>query len=642
MFALYAIVALVAYLTTTFESVESCTVIAFGKNTTTDNSVLIAHTDDAGMGAADLRLVNVPAMDHPKNSTRAVYNLFGGYPRVVTKQLGPHYLPKEGEVLSKPLGHIPQVEHTYAYFDQDYGMMNEVQLSIAESTCPAKTVGWASDVPYGFNMFGIAELSKIALERCDNARCAVKTMGDLSVKYGFYSEDSGNPNMPGYGDSAESLVISDKYGEAWVFHVLTGPKNASAVWGAQRLPDDHVTVIANAFIIREMDLKDSDNFMGSDNMLTFAQEMGWWNPSKGPFDFAAAYTFDEAGPVLPLYAGRRVWRVFDLVAPSLKLDSTLGFVPTMKTYPFSVKPDNKLNLTNLMSMLKDHYEGTPYDMTKGVAAGPFGSPIRYDGPAFNVNGGWERPIAMYRTMFSFVLQTRTNLPDAVGGVAWYSQSSPHGSFYIPFSCAQHELPQSYLEGKQSKFSTKSSWWAFNFVNNWSMLRFDRINADVRKEANQMQEKAFALQMKVEKEALKLNKESEMVAYLQKEYNYFAENAVSKWWDFAWSLIGKYSDGYVTTGEKPTEMQIPGYPSWWLQVSDFSKWPGDTFKFNKATRTPVVAATVAPVASPPQKVQVVHSPSFLSAFSSVLMGAVGGAGGLMLVQRYRRQGYHLVN
>lgn len=362
--------------------VDACTAIAVTRGASVDNSTLIAHTDDAGGGASDLRLVRVPAQDHKPGSKRAVYNFNGGYPRVVAPDRGPHYQPVteletgETQPYSAPMGYIPQVEHTYAYFDQDYGVMNEVQLSIGESTCGAKTVGWPLNVPGGKNLFGIAELTKVALERCATARCAVDIMGSLAEEYGFYSEDSGDMAKPDYGDSAEALVVGDKLGEVWVFHVMTGKDHAGAVWAAQRVPDGHVTVIANGFTIRELDLSQPDWFMASSNVHSLAEDMGWWDP-KGdkPFDFTAAYGFADKDAIGPLYTGRRVWRVFDVLAPSLQLDARLGSFSQYATYPFSIKPDRLVEAFQIMDLLRDHYEGTRYDMTKGLAAGPFGAPF---------------------------------------------------------------------------------------------------------------------------------------------------------------------------------------------------------------------------------------------------------------------------
>jgi dipeptidase len=645
-----AAAAVSALATLAVPSVEACTMIAVGKNATVDGSAIVAHTDDAGGGAADLRLVRVPAQDHAADAKRAVYNFFGGYPRVVSNERGPQYKPKDtSEPLSVPLGYIPQVNHTYAYFDQDYGMMNEVQLSIAESTSGARTVGWPSDVPFGKNLFGIAELTKVALERCDSARCAVKTMGDLAVEYGFYSEDSGDPAAPGYTSSAEALGIADKYGEVWVFHVLTGKDNSSAVWAAQRVPDDHATVIANGFIIREMDLDDPDNFLGSPNIQSFAQEMGWWTPEMGtPFDFTAAYGYKDTSPVRPLYVGRRVWRVYDLLAPSQKVDPTLGILTEYATYPVTIKPDTPVSVDTILRVLRDYYEGTPFDLTKGLAAGPFGNPIRFDGESKGVTGGWERPISMFRTIYSFVLQARGHLEDNVGGIMWYGQSTPHGSVYVPFSCAQNEVPESYLLGKESEFHQGSAWWAFEFVKNWSMLRFDAISKDVRAMADKLQTEAFALRKRIERHVETLNTTAEIDEYIETHSNAFASSVVARWWQFAWHLVGKFSDGYITTGESEKEMASPGYPKWWLEATEFASWPADSFspreivrqQMDKEWKIQTSASSTATRTTGVDQSNGTQPWGVVAAQvgGGVLCGVVIGAAFMWLVEKRRRSGY----
>ncbi|RMX64388.1 hypothetical protein KXD40_008017 [Peronospora effusa] len=640
--------------------VDACTAIAVTKGASADNSTLIAHTDDAGGSASDLRLVRVPAQDHEPGSKRAVYNINSGYPRVVAPDRGAHYQPVDDsetgrtQEYSTPIGYIPQVEHTYAYFDQDYGMMNEVQLSIGESTCGAKTVGWSLDVPGGKNLFGIAELTKVALERCVTARCAIDIMGTLAENYGFYSEDSGDMAKPDYGDSAEALVVGDKLGEVWVFHVMTGKDHTGAVWAAQRVPDGHVTVIANGFSIREINLSQPDWFMASTNVVSLAKEMGWWDP-KGdkPFDFTASYGFADKDAIGPLYTGRRVWRVYNVLAPSLQLDARLGSFSQYATYPFSVKPDRQVETYQIMDLLRDYYEGTQYDMTKGMAAGPFGAPVRWSGSPGGVTGGWERPISMYRTLFSFVLQTRSHKgSDAVGGVAWYAQSAPHGSVFVPFSCAQSTVPESYLLGRQSKFHSQSAWWAFNFVNNWSLLRFDAMSVEIRGNIHRLQKAAFALRRKMEKEVhderySATMSETQLLNRFHDQSNDFADHVVAQWWQLAWALVGKYSDGYMTTGEAPEQQASIGYPTWWLQGSEFATWPGDTFmpKFGMHKQLVGVEGKTAQgfvrQAAKPAHVQM-EGQSYPIAFAWVIMGAVLGAAMLSLAKKTgRRVGYHAV-
>ena len=85
----------------------------------------------------------------------------------------------------------------------------------------------------------VREMSKLALERTSTARDAVLLMGALAEQHGFYAADwSGGDASKGEG--GETLTVIDKT-EAWVFHVLADDTGTSALWAAQRVPDDHVS-----------------------------------------------------------------------------------------------------------------------------------------------------------------------------------------------------------------------------------------------------------------------------------------------------------------------------------------------------------------------------------------------------------------
>ncbi|CAH0517543.1 unnamed protein product [Peronospora belbahrii] len=433
---------------------------------------------------------------------------------------------------------------------------------------------------------------------------------------------------------------------------MTGKDHTGAVWAAQRVPDGHVTVLANGFTIREIDLSQPDWFMASTNVVSLANEMGWWDP-KGdePFDFTASYGFADKDAIGPLYTGRRIWRVYDVLAPSLQLDARLGSFSQYATYPFSIKPDHPVETYQIMDLLRDYYAGTQYDMTKGLAAGPFGSPVRWSGSPGGVTGGWERPISMYRTLFAFVLQIRSHKgPDALGGVAWYAQGAPHGSVFVPFSCAQNTVPESYLLGRQSKFHPQSAWWAFNIVNNWSLLRFNAMSVEIRGNIDRLQTAAFALRRKMETEALIESQsvtitDTELVTRLQAQSNEFADLVVAQWWQLAWTLIGKYSDGYMTTGEAPKQQMSIGYPTWWLKSSEFASWPGDTFKpkFNKQLLKVDRETTQGFVREAAKTTDIeLKGQSYPVAFAWVIIGAVLGATMLALADKAsRRIGYNAV-
>jgi len=562
----------------------SCTLIAIGKDASVDGHAMLAHTDDAGGDATDIRMVHISAQDHRHGARRPVYEILAGYPRVVTEERGAHYAPKGGQRVSKPMGSIPQVPHTYSYFDHNYALVNEVGLCVAESTAGAKTAGWSKNVPYGHNLFGIGELSKVALERCATARCAIQTMGDLAVEYGFFTPFTGTQWQPAFDDSAEVLGVADRAGEVWVFHVMTGAQNRSAIWAAQRVPDDQILAAPNTFVIRHLNLSDKSNFMASKNVFDVAKENGWWKPADGPLDFAAVYgIINDPAPSIPLYDGRRMWRVYDLVAPSLKLDPRWGYMllPGRPTYPFSVVPDRKLHVRDVFAILRDFYEGTAFDLTKGLAAGPFGSPVRYDGDnglsgRRGNNGAWERPISIFRAIYSFVMEIRPHAPAGIETTMWFGLEAPHGTVYVPFFCGQQGVPEAYLLGTQSKVHQRSAWWAFNIVNNWANLMFSDNPPAHHTHQTRLEDLGFALQEQVDRVARRAKHSREVMEYVDKHQPEHANLVVDERWEFVWHLISKYNNGYITTGEAPGQMYIPGYPVWWLKAVGYDKWPGATF------------------------------------------------------------------
>ena len=340
-----------------------------GKAATTDGSVIVAHSDD---DVSDERVIYVPTQDYPHGTQRPIY-----YDNCA---LGP-FKDKEGKFynatearryigesrgvgydthdyyVSKPLGFIPQVPHTYAYFDSSYGIMNEHQLMIGECTCGAKV---HPNPEPGKRIFYSAELSRIALERCKYAREAVQLIGQLIKDYGYYG-------------TGETLLIGDAH-EAWVME-MCGYKmdGTDGLWVAQRVPDDGFFVAANQFRIREVK-KNSKDMLYSDNLFEECKRLNWWNPTN-PLDWASTVSWGEYSH--PYYSLRRVWRALSKVAPSLNLPAWVEGSYTT-AYPFAVKPEGKLSVADVAGIYRDHYEGTEFDMTKGLAAGPFGDPTRYD------------------------------------------------------------------------------------------------------------------------------------------------------------------------------------------------------------------------------------------------------------------------
>jgi len=500
----------------------ACTSVTVGSLASVDGSVMTSHTADGGF--CDFRITRKPAADHKPGEMRQVY-------------LNPTLRAPE-DVRFEPLilkGEIPEVAHTYAYVSGVYGLQNEHQLSIGETTISGRR-----ELQDPESMFDIVELSHLAMERCTTAREAVRLMGELAEMYG-------------YCDYGECLTVADSR-EVWQFEIFGAtPTVKSATWAAQRVPDDQICVSANRARIGEIDLKNKDYFMASKNVFSLAEEKGWYNPKSGaPFLYYAAYC-----PTTGYYNARREWRVFSLLAPSLNLDAWAD------RYPFSVKPDKKVSVESITSVLRDHYEGTPFDLTKGTAAGPFGTPNRY-ATQRSVSGTWERALSIFRCEYSFVSQSRSWLPDAVGGVLWFGWDAPHSTVYMPLYCGATALPASFSIGNRGEFNRKSANWAFAFVSNWADLRYNAMIVDIQAKYKAIESAEYVMQPAIEKTAAELYaKDKDLGAqYLTKYMIDNANSIVDQWWTFGDFLVGKYHDGY---DNNPKIGMTIGYPEGWLKT-----------------------------------------------------------------------------
>lgn len=515
-----ALVVLVLVLALGYGNAFACTSVTVGSKASVDGSVMTSHTCDGGF--CDFRVYKEPARDYKPGDMRQVY-----YNPTLR---APEDARFEPWVLK---GEIPQVAHTYAYIAGVFGLQNEHQLSVGETTTGGR--GALQD-PEG--MFDVWTLAHIAVERCTTAREAIAVMGELAEKYG-------------YCDWGECLTVADTK-EVWQFEIFgAGPTAKTATWAAQRVPDDQVCVSANRARIGEIDLNNKDYFMASKNVISLAKEKGWYDPAKGPFVFWAAYH-----PTTGYYSARREWRALSLLAPSLKLD------PWADRFPFSVKPDEKVSVQKITTIFRDHYEGTPFDLTKGLAAGAFGNPNRYPTQRA-VPGTWERAISIYRCEYSFVSQSRAWLPDEIGGVVWFGWDAPHSTAYMPlYSCAT-ELPVSFNTGYRGEFNRNSANWAFAFVSNWADIRYNSIIKDIQAKYTAIETAEYAMQGAIEKIAAELYAKDKALAvqFLSKYTNDNANSVVNQWWAFADYLIGKYHDGYDNI---PKVGVTIGYPEEWLK------------------------------------------------------------------------------
>jgi len=549
-----------------------CTTMIITSGATADGSMMVTHSDDNEL--SDQRLIYVPAQDHAPGSVRGIVNGSNdAYPRLVSKLRGPGYdLPDWPE--TPLIGTIPQVAHTYAYFDGSYGIMNEHNLMFGECTNGAKwqpmtpvTQAEARATGQHCRLFYSAELSRVALERCKTAREAVELMGSLIDTYGYFS-------------TGETLLVADER-EAWVFEMCALPDaEYHSAWIAQRVPDGTVFVAANEFRIRDI-IEGSPDQIFSRLLLPGLRKVGWAGADDATIDWLSAVSYGEYAH--PYYSLRRVWRIFDRINPDLGLSPWVNGGGYTRDYPFSVAPREKLTCPDIMALYRDHYEGTQFDLTKGIGAGPYGDPNRYigpyDGAQNNVSapdlklyGAWERAISIFYQGYTYVAQTRPHAPELTKGVLWYGPDVAYTTCFTPFPSKVQQLPQAYQVGDPQKFSRNAAWWAFDFVANWARLNFQRMcTVDIQPLQKQLED-LQAQQLLAWDQRFKDGGSAQELTVLSEQNSSLV---LQRWWELADRLIAKYSDGYVTPAPAAPQNRPPvalGYPSAWLGVTNYRDGP----------------------------------------------------------------------
>jgi len=542
--------------------VFACTTFIVTKGASADGSAYVGHTND-GFGAAVVgpsvqndmtQLIYVPPADYPPGALRAVhFDPNSGSDEPADAKINPN----------ATVAYIPQVNHTYGYLTGAYGLINEHQLMFGECTDYSKvqpTFDAKKRIMYS------SELSNIALERTTTAREAVELIGSLIDKYGYYG-------------TGETLPVSDP-NESWVIEMAGGtPDGTGGLWVAEKVPDGEVFVAANTFRIRDID-PNSPDILYSKNLFSVAQANGWWDPSQGKLDWLKTVSGGEYSH--PYYSLARVWSLYHRIAPSKDFSPFVNDTYS-RDYPFSVIPDQKLSTADTFSLFRDHYEGTVFDLTTGPAAGPFGNPYRWRGPADKHDlltpgeikpGAWPRAVSEMFCGYSYILQGRSWLPDPVGGLAWFGFASPSETVYMPFYAGTTSVPEQFSNTNRSVFDRNSAYWAFNFVTNWATINYSLISKDIRAQQHQIEQKELDSQQAVESKALAILATDGDTAARKYLTNYSTTNAddtVNTWWTFSDSLVVKYSNQMVTNVTTGSS-QTPGYPDWWLNETEYQYGP----------------------------------------------------------------------
>ena len=529
---------------------EACTVIIVGKNASVDGSVMSTHTCDCGV--CDWTFRYIPAADWPAGSTRKIYHIdqFFAYP--------PDVGLKWEKIRDNFSGlEIPQPAHTFGYIHGAFGYMNDNQVAIGESTIGAQKK-MENNTPTA--KFDITMLTLIAMERATTARDAIKIMGDLAEKYGY-----------GFTDTGEMLALSDP-NEAWIFEIMpVGPLwtpqsgKPGAVWCAQRVPDDHVSVCPNESRIGEIDQKSPDYFMFSPNVVSFAVDQKLYDPKSGkPFNWKRAYSPNDVSAASTNGSRVRLWRFFDLVAPSQKFSPETNNMDL----PFSIKPEKKLSVHDVIVMTRDKCEGTPFDPARGLQGGPFGNPnflpygFELEGKRYNTS----RIIDVNRAEYVTVTQCRSGLPNPIGGIVWLAMGPQDTACYMPFYIGVTGIPRSFEVGDHWNFSRDSARWAFDYVDFHTQVVYSLAIQDVRKAQEKFEVPAIERTPGIDRLALEIYQKDPAKArqFLTDYCLNNAEAVVKAWWDLGDSLLVKYNKLWIY--DTATRKREPlKFPDWYLKM-----------------------------------------------------------------------------
>jgi len=493
-----------------------CTNLIVTKGASADGSAFLVYTND---GEWLYQLTNKPPADHQPGDSLEFPAGKNGKP-----------------------GKISQVPHTFAVIGFQ---MNEHQLAVGETTFTGREELWNHS-----KYLQYWHLMSLALERAKTAREAILVITSLVEQYG-------------YGSEGESFSLVDP-NEAWILEMIgTGDGGEGAVWVAMKIPDGNISAHANMARIGEFPLDDPENCLYSKNVISFSIEKGYYKPESGePFRFNEVY--NPSSPDRLKYCESRVWSLFRRAAPSLELSSDYHRgVVSAERYPLWIKPDKKIALTDVMSLVRDHYEGTPFDMTQGLDAGPFGSPNRWRPLSWEDGNkekySWERPVSSINTAFSFIGQMRAWLPDEVGGICWFGVDDTYFTCYVPIYVGNTSIPEPFTKGDINKFSRDAMWWAFNFVSNFSNLKYSYMIKDIQKVQSELESRMIGEQDSITKLVLHIpkNERTEMLTSYSAKWG---EKVHQSWLDLGEMLITKYNDGYVKD-EKGAIHEV-GYPDAW--------------------------------------------------------------------------------
>ena len=529
---------------------RACTNLIVSKGATADGSTFITYAADSHTRYGQLRYC--PAADHPEGATLKLYN-YGSLKFQIE---------------------IPQPAHTY----QVVGFINEHQLAIGETTWGGREElahGSGKGIDYG-------NLIYVTLQRARNCREAIKVMHELVSTYG-------------YAEGGESFSIADP-NEVWIYEIINKGDELGAVWVARRVPDGYICGHANQARITTFPQMRKESYKSIDSrnlkyidrpevecvyasdVVKFAKQRGWYSGKDADFSFADTYNPLTFSGLRACEA--RVYAMFNRAADGMKRYEAFAMGDkSAERLPLWVKPNRKLTVQDCMALMRDHYEGTPMDMTQDVGAGPFHCPYRWRPMDFEVDGQkyvHERAISTQQTGFSFVAQCRAWLPSKLGGIIWFGVDDTYSTVYCPVYCGVTQVPVCFEEGNgsMSRYSETAAFWLFNRVANFCYLRYDAMIKDVQKVQQELETDFVRDETAHAKRWAQEDNERRLVGELNRFSNDRAERMMRRWKELDQMLLMKYIDGNIKHEKdgkiETTETgvvrfpQQPPYPAWFYR------------------------------------------------------------------------------
>lgn len=474
----------------------ACTSLIASPGATVDGSSIVTYAADSHTLYGEL--YRQPAADHQPGEMRDVVEWDSG----------------------RKLGQIPEVAHTYSTI----GNINEHGLTISESTWGGKhELAGTGLIDYG-------SLIYITLQRAKTAREAIKVMTDLVNEYGYASE-------------GESFSIGDP-NEVWIMEMIgKGKADKGAVWVARRVPDGYISGHANHSRIHQFPLNDPETLYSPD-VIDFARQQGYFDGKDEDFSFSRAYAVYDQGALRGCDA--RVWSYFNRFADGMDKYFPWATEAKGEVLPLWIKPDRKISANDMKWMMRDHFEGTPLDMTQDIGAGPYDVPYRWRPLTYKVDGEeytHERAIATQQTGFSFVSSMNANRPDAMKTVLWFGVDDANTCAYVPVFNSTSEVPYQLAEGNGDMYtlSWDAMFWVNNYVANQAYNRYSQMIPDIRKVQegleSSMEEAVAAAQQDIAGKDY-----AQAQSQLQELTNYWAEKTTKDYRALGDYLFVKYLDG----------------------------------------------------------------------------------------------------